>query len=182
MTNPYGGPRTPAAAHSGLIAVITIGSAWLGAALACSGSFLAAQHYRIADRNNKPKVTDDAYDAWKTASDFHAVLEVLLIVSALMAVVLAVGSLLSMIGKPIGRPLEIIGGAWVFLGGLVGVTYGGDHGLAVGASFPAYLIIGGAALGLVALVFALTRPGVSPPPPAYIQQPPAPMHYPPRRP
>ncbi|MEV6557090.1 hypothetical protein AB0M22_15320 [Nocardia sp. NPDC051756] len=184
MTNPYGGPGNPApaTAHSGLVAVITIVSAWLGAALACSGSIFAFQHYRIVDRIRKPKLTDDKYDAWKTASDFHAVLEVLLIVSALMAVVLAVGSLLSMIGKPVGRPLEIIGGAWVFLGGLFSVTYGGDRGLADGASFPGYLIIGGAVLGLVSLVFALTRPGVSPAQTAYIQQPPAPMHYQPPRP
>ncbi|KAA8890676.1 hypothetical protein F3087_05330 [Nocardia colli] len=184
MTNPYGGPGNPAPAttHSGLAEVITIVSAWLGAALACAGSFFAVNHFRVADRIGKPKVTDDTYDAWKIASEFHAVLEVLLIVSALMAVALAVGSLLSIIGKPVGRQLEIIGGAWVFLGGLFSVTYGGDHGLAVGASFPAYLIIGGAALGLISLVVALTRPSVSRAPTAYIQQPPVQMHYQPPRP
>lgn len=187
MSNPFGGPGNPAPMplHRGMTGVITILSAWLGAANVCLGSIAAVQHYRIVDRIFKPEITDDKYDAWKTASDFHAVLEVLLIVSALMAVVLAAGSFLTMIGKSVGRQLEIIGGAWVFLGGLLSVTFGGDRGLANGASFPSYLIIVGAALGLISLVLTLTTPPARPVmqqvPPVYAQYPPALMpHQPPR--
>ncbi|MFE9582862.1 hypothetical protein ACFYO1_41275 [Nocardia sp. NPDC006044] len=162
--------------------VVAILSALVGGGLAAFGSIAAVQHYRVTDRIGKPKVTDDTYEAWKIAADFHAVLEALLIVSVLMAALLVVGCFLTLIGKPVGRQLEIIGGAWVFLGGLISVTFGGDRGLAVGASFLSYLIIIGAALGLISLVLTLTTPQIHATAPQNVQYPPAPMPYQPPRP
>ncbi|PXX63068.1 hypothetical protein DFR70_106122 [Nocardia tenerifensis] len=182
MSNPYGGPGNPAPAsvHRGLTGVITILSAWLGAALVGLGSISGFQHFRVADPIRKPKITDDKYEAWKLASDLHSVLQTLLIISALMAAVLVVGNLLSMVGKPAGRPMEIIGGAWIFVGGLFSVTFGGDRGLAAESFVPCVLIVVGAALVLVSVVLTVTTP-VRPVTAQHSQFPPAPMPYQPPR-
>ncbi|MEU7139419.1 hypothetical protein ABZ942_08240 [Nocardia sp. NPDC046473] len=179
MSNPYGGPGNPVptSAQRGLSGVIAIVSAWLGASGVGFGSISAFEFFRTVDSIRKPSLTDDKYDAWKLASEFHKGLEALLIVSVLMALVLIVGSFLSMIGKPSGRPLEIIGSAWVFIGGLFSVTFGGEHGLAAESFAHCYMIVIGAALGLISLVLTMTRPTTPQTQPQYVQYPPTPMLY-----
>ncbi|MFG3616175.1 hypothetical protein [Nocardia sp. NPDC047654] len=91
------------------------------------------------------------FDAWWAASRIRAVQEILLGVSALLAVVLVAGAILMLFGKSAGRPAVLIGSAWGFFGGLITATYGGEHGLAArSAASPFYLIVG-AALCTVAL-------------------------------
>ncbi|MFF3221284.1 hypothetical protein ACFYV7_00690 [Nocardia suismassiliense] len=185
MADPYGRPGNSTSTHQGLTGVITILSAWLGAAAVGMGSLVGVQHFRAVDRITEPKITDDKYEAWKLASQFHSVLQVLLIVSVLMAGLLALGNLLSMLGKPAGRQMEIIGAAWLVVGGLLSVTYGGDYGLA-DSFILADMIIIGAALALISLVLTVTTAPIgsaTPQAPAhYVQRPPAPMPYQPPHP
>ncbi|MFI9405717.1 hypothetical protein [Nocardia sp. NPDC052316] len=185
MADPYGRTGNSTSTHQGLTGVITILSAWLGAAAVGLGSIAGFQHFRVADRITKPKITDDNYEAWKLASQFHSVLQVLLIVSVLMAGILALGNLLSMIGKPVGRQLEIIGAAWLVVGGLISVTYGGDHGLAAESFLLADMIIVGAALALISLVLTSTTAPITSTPQApaqFVRYPAAPTPYQPPHP
>ncbi|MBF6335130.1 hypothetical protein IU450_04435 [Nocardia abscessus] len=104
-----------------------------------------------------PDATKDLH-AWWVASRIRDVQEILLAVSALLAVILVAGAILLLLGKSAGRPAVLIGSTWGFLGGLIAATYGGEHGLAAqSAASPFYLIIG-AALCLVALVTIATSP------------------------
>ncbi|WP_194832569.1 hypothetical protein [Nocardia sp. XZ_19_369] len=170
MADPYGRPGNSTSTHQGLTGVITILSAWLGAAAVGMGSLAGFQHFRVVDRITEPKITDDKYEAWKLASQFHSVLQVLLIVSVLMAGLLALGNLLSMLGKPAGRQMEIIGAAWLVVGGLISVTYGGDYGLSDSFILAAMIIIG-AALALISLVLTVTTAPIG------SATPQAPAHY-----
>ncbi|MFI9413540.1 hypothetical protein [Nocardia gamkensis] len=98
------------------------------------------------------------FDAWWAASRIRAVQEILLGVSALLAVVLVAGAILMLFGKSAGRPAVLIGSAWGFFGGLITATYGGEYGLAArSAASPFYLIVG-AALCTVALGAIVTSP------------------------
>jgi hypothetical protein len=98
------------------------------------------------------------FDAWWAASRIRAVQEILLGVSALLAVVLVAGAILLLFGKSAGRPAVLIGSAWGFFGGLIAATYGGEYGLAAqSAASPFYLIVG-AALCTVALGAIVTSP------------------------
>ncbi|NKY28274.1 hypothetical protein [Nocardia gamkensis] len=98
------------------------------------------------------------FDAWWAASRIRAVQEILLGVSALLAVVLVAGAILMLFGKSAGRPAVLTGSAWGFFGGLITATYGGEYGLAArSAASPFYLIVG-AALCTVALGAIVTSP------------------------
>ncbi|MEU1997052.1 hypothetical protein ABZ511_21565 [Nocardia gamkensis] len=98
------------------------------------------------------------FDAWWAASRIRAVQEILLGVSALLAVVLVAGAVLMLFGRSAGRPAVLIGSAWGFFGGLITATYGGEYGLAArSAASPFYLIVG-AALCTVALGSIVTSP------------------------
>jgi hypothetical protein len=107
--------------------------------------------------SGSPDASED-FDAWWAASRIRAVQEILLGVSALLAVVLVAGAILMLFGKSAGRPAVLIGSAWGFFGGLITATYGGEYGLAArSAASPFYLIVG-AALCTVALAAIVTSP------------------------
>ncbi|MGX1762855.1 hypothetical protein ACWIG5_39195, partial [Streptomyces lydicus] len=66
--------------------------------------------------------------------------------------------LLYLSGKPLGRPMLLIGGAWTFAGGLISAVYGGERGLAVDAEFSFLVLVCGAVVALTATVLALATP------------------------
>ncbi|MBF6545580.1 hypothetical protein [Nocardia brasiliensis] len=164
MNDPYGRPgnyfpppvpRPSSEVLAGLVACV-------GGLTVCGGALLGAHVLRTVDRIKKPTSGDrtflETYDAWKLTSDVHFGLEILLVVSAFMAGVLALGGLLYLGGKPLGRPLLLIGGVWTFVGGLITVVYGGERGLAVDAEFSFLVLVCGAVVALTATVLALATP------------------------
>ncbi|AFT98098.1 hypothetical protein [Nocardia brasiliensis] len=170
MNDPYGRPgnyfpppvpRSPTEVLAGLAACV--GGVGIG-----GGSLLGVHVLRTVDGIKKPKSGDrtflETYDAWKLTADVHFGLEILLVVSAFMAGILALGGLLYLAGKPLGRPMLLIGGAWTFAGGLVSAVYGGERGLAVDAEFSFMVLVCGTVVALTATVLALTTPPTAPVP------------------
>lgn len=97
-------------------------------------------------------------DTWLVTRHIRVVQENLLVVSALLAVVLIVGAILVLLGKPAGRESVLIGAGWGCFGGLIAATYGNQYGLsAESPGSPLFLTIG-AALSLIALVMVVTSP------------------------
>ncbi|WP_157172624.1 hypothetical protein [Nocardia exalbida] len=144
-----GAPSTWHAASAVIAACLGAGGIGVGALLG------------IGELNGPASGIPDAsrdFDAWWAASRIRAVQEILLGVSALLAVVLVAGAILLLFGKSAGRPAVLIGSAWGFFGGLITATYGGEYGLAArSAASPFYLIVG-AALCTVALGAIVTSP------------------------
>ncbi|ASF10685.2 hypothetical protein NBRGN_027_03260 [Nocardia brasiliensis NBRC 14402] len=195
MNDPYGRPGNyfPPPVPRPSSEVLAGLAACVGGLTACGGALLGAHVLRTVDRIKKPTSGDPAfletYDAWKLTEDVHSGLAVLLVVSAFMAGVLALGGLLYLSGKPLGRPMLLIGGAWTFVGGLISAVYGGERGLAVDAEFSFLVLVCGAVVALTATVLALATPPAAPLPVPPMPQPfPAPHlnpqggqpHQPPR--
>ncbi|WP_338770554.1 hypothetical protein V7968_08075 [Nocardia vulneris] len=169
-------PRPPSEVLAGLTACV-------GGVGVCGGSLLGVHLLRTVDRIKEPKVGDreflKTYDAWKLTADVHFGLEILLVVSAFMAGILALGGLLYLGGKPLGRPMLLIGGAWTFVGGLVSAVYGNERGLAIDAETSFMALVCGATVALTATVLALAAPPTAPVPTHPAPQPfPVPHPYP----
>ncbi|WP_063048351.1 hypothetical protein [Nocardia arthritidis] len=143
MNNSYarfgvqGNSGAPATWH----AVSAIIAACLGGGGICIGALFGIRELN-GSTSGIPDATKD-FDAWWAASRIRAVQEILLAVSALLAVVMVAGAILLLLGKPAGRPVVLIGSSWGFFGGLIAATYGGEYGLAAqSAASPFYLIVG----------------------------------------
>ncbi|MFR9773896.1 hypothetical protein [Nocardia sp. SC052] len=118
-------------------------------------------------------------DTWLVTRHIRVVQENLLVVSALLAVVLIVGGILLLLGKPAGRESVLIGAGWGFFGGLLAATYGNQYGLSAETPGSPLFLIVGAALSLIALVTVGTSPlgrrATAPAPPQSLPRPSVPQ-------